>query len=101
MPDEDDEATRIKSLDSLHAKIDALMHTGGGKKETREVITPAGDVQSQVEAAVAKASERERARTTRERRDQDLNDRFEKLEKLMERSPVNLRPVTKVFWGEQ
>ena len=94
------EEERISSLDALHGKLDKLLSGSAGGSKPDEKPAPAGSIDEQVSAAVAKASERERQRSAREKKEQEIEERFSKLEKLMERSPVSLRPITKLFWGD-
>lgn len=101
----DPEGQRILSISDLHGKLDQLLNR---QSAPAPAAPPAGDssgghgsVQAQVDQAVRDAQEKERAKTDSERREAEINKRFEALEQKTEQSPREHNPLTRFLWGNE
>lgn len=98
------EESRITSIEELNAKVDKLFDAiskGGPAKETKAdaPAAPAGSLDEQIAAAVAKATAADKEKTAADQEKAALHDRVKKLEERTERKPVSISRLTKVFWG--
>lgn len=96
-----DEESRILSIEAINAKLDNLIHSlsGGGDAPAKREPAHATGLQSQIDEAVARATESERSRTAAEQRSSATEKRIAELEARTEKKPVERRPLTKLFWG--
>jgi septal ring factor EnvC (AmiA/AmiB activator) len=73
-----------------------MLSSGGGSKHSAPAAPePVGSLDDQISRAVAKAaSEREQ-----QTRAEAAENRLKELEARMEKAPVQIRDITKLFWG--
>lgn len=98
------EASRIRSLDELFAKIGALEKrlTGQGSTPRRaSKADEAADVGAQVKAEVAKLKQADDAEQRRRGNAGRLADLEAQVKKLQEKAPVEYRKITKFLWGDE
>lgn len=99
----DPEVSRIVSLADLNAKVDGLISaigTSGSKAADPPAESAAdGSLQSQIDRAVARATEQERARSAAEKHREETQSRIKALEDRTEKPPRQLRRITRLLWG--
>ncbi len=101
-PDSDDEASRIRSLDDLHDKVDRIFSKlfGGGEAEVKKAEEEPRSVAAEVRAELAKLKRAEDRKKADDDREAEVEERKKKVA-AQEKPPKEYRKITSRLWGDK